>query len=307
MATACGPCRFGQYRLLHRIILNRKGYKDLIILSPSSINSYQGLPEPLRKKLWDCFVIGDLLFKAGCKLRPYEQEKGSVDRVLEKAVLRLEEAFEKGKSPEDIFAQAIKELKAIKIAPKRKPLVGVVGEIYVRSNPFTNDHLIRKIEEFGGEAWLAPLSEWFFYTTYLQRFRSQQRFKNFWAKGASIVRNRFLKSVEEKYFEIAREILADRKEPEIEEIISAGARYLPVNFEGEAILTIGRAIKFIEQGAQLVVNCAPFGCMPGTASSAIFQELSSIYQVPLISIFYDGKPGLNERLRVVIENLSEKL
>ena len=307
MATACGPCRFGQYRLLHRLILNRKGYKELLILSPSSINSYQGLPEPLRKKLWDCFVIGDLLFKAGCKLRPYEQEPGLVDRILEESVQELEQAFEKGKGVEQSFERAVRRLSSVPVRFTPKPLVGVVGEIYVRANAFANDWLIRQIEEFGGEAWLAPLSEWFFYTTFLQRYRSREGYRNFWAKGTSILKNRFLKKVEEKYFEIAEELLSDRKEPEIEEVVFAGARYLPLNFEGEAILTVGRAIKFIEQGAGLVVNCAPFGCMPGTSSSAIFQELSSIYQVSLVSIFYDGKPGLNQRLRVLIENLAQEM
>jgi len=44
MATAAGPCRFGQYALKHRLILNSLGYQDVPIMSPSATNSYQGLP-----------------------------------------------------------------------------------------------------------------------------------------------------------------------------------------------------------------------------------------------------------------------
>lgn len=303
MASACGPCRFGQYALLHRIILNRKGYKDLWILSPNSANSYQGLGEPIRRRLWDCIVMGDLLFKAGCRLRPYEQNPGEVDKIIESAVQRIERALENNKGYKTEFSNTLKQLASVSVRKEEKPLVGIVGEIYVRANLFCNDQVVRAIEHFGGEAWLAPMSEWFFYTTYLQRWRNQEQFRNFWARGKSILKNRFMAGVEEDYVRIAESVLHHRMEPHIEDVIDAGAKFIPLNFEGEAILTVGRAIKFIEQGAKLVVNCAPFGCMPGTISNAIFQELNKRYQIPLVSIFYDGKPGLNRQLRVIIENL----
>jgi len=303
MATACGPCRFGQYTLLHRLILNRKGYQDLLILAPSAVNSYQGLDEPIRRKLWEIFVLGDIIFKIGCKLRPYELNPGETNQVIESSLKQLEETIEKRGNLEKEFIKVMERFKNIPIKKTNKPLVAVVGEIYVRANLFDNDRIIEWIEKFGGEAWLAPLSEWFFYTAYLQRYRSKQEFINFWAKGQSILKNRFMNGIEKKYSRIAHPILFDREEPLIDDIVSAGEKYIPINFEGEAILTIGRAIKFIDQGAKLVVNCAPFGCMPGTISNAIFQELSQSYQLPFISIFYDGKPGLNQRLRTLIENL----
>ena len=40
-----------------------------------------------------------------------------------------------------------------------RPLVGIVGEIYIRSNRFGNENLIKKVEELGGEAVLAPLRD----------------------------------------------------------------------------------------------------------------------------------------------------
>ena len=41
-----------------------------------------------------------------------------------------------------------------------RPLIGMVGEIYVRSNVFSNENVIKKVEELGGEVWLAPFGEW---------------------------------------------------------------------------------------------------------------------------------------------------
>ena len=73
--------------------------------------------------------------------------------------------------------------------------------------------------------------------------------------------------------------------------------------EGEAILTVGRAIKFIEEGVSLVVNCAPFGCMPGTITSSLFQELQNQTGVPIVNMFYDGEGDLNNLLRVYLEQV----
>src|SRR5208283_1020121 len=42
----------------------------------------------------------------------------------------------------------------------RRPLVGIVGEFFVRVDTFMNQDLIRTIEEHGGEAWLVDTTEW---------------------------------------------------------------------------------------------------------------------------------------------------
>ena len=78
---------------------------------------------------------------------------------------------------------------------------------------------------------------------------------------------------------------------------------LPVEFGGEAILTIGRARLFAAHGARLIVNVAPFGCMPGTLTSALCRELQTRIGVPVVSLFYDGEQGVNDRLAVFINNL----
>jgi len=89
-------------------------------------------------------------------------------------------------------------------------------------------------------------------------------------------------------------------------VVAAGERYLPVNFEGEAIITIGRTVAFAEQGAGLVVNCAPFGCMPGTLTTAIFQEVRDEIGIPVVSMFYDGEGDQNRRLEVFLANLTRR-
>ncbi len=301
MATARGPCRFGQYALLHRQILNEQGYQDTIILSPSSYNSYQGVEEKVRRDLWASFVVGDILIKMVCKVRPYEKDPGSTDRLAEHWLHKLEKAFETGVQVKQSVAAAASAFAAHPRHDLKKPLVGVVGEIYVRGNPFTNENVLRNIENFGGEAWLTPTAEWFLYTAYKQTWTARENFAGLFELGAAHLKNKFLHRVEHKMYELCQPFLADRIEPPIKDVLESGLKYFPMNFEGEAILTIGRAIEFAKTGADLVVNCAPFGCMPGTLTGAILADIQSQYHVPMVSMFYDGEGDINRHLEIFIQ------
>ncbi len=307
MPTAEGPCRFGQYCLLHRQVLDRMGYSDVAIISPSSFNSYQGLEESLRRDLWKATLASDILYKAVLKVRPYEREPGTTNRVLDEERRRLEERIAAGS---DIHAALERSIERVASIPRRdepKPLVGVVGEIYVRCNSFANEDVIGAIERFGGEAWLVPMSEWIMYTTACQGISFRDRSRNFIKRWVSQLKNRYVMNQEKHFMAAGGQLLADRHEPPIMEVLDNGTKFLPINFEGEAILTVGRTVSFARQGAALVVNCAPFGCMPGTISTAIFRQLSTQIGIPLVNLFYDGQGNQNARLEVFLSNAIQKM
>src|SRR6202142_1595672 len=48
MPTAQGPCRFGQYSPYLRHVLDSSGYRDTMVLAPSSNNGYGGLGDMAR-------------------------------------------------------------------------------------------------------------------------------------------------------------------------------------------------------------------------------------------------------------------
>ncbi len=304
MATSDGPCRFGQYIVLHRLILDRAGYGDVAIVAPSSYNQYAGLPERMRPFLWETILMSDVLYKARCKLRPYEVREGQTERILEEAVLRMEEAISQGEEVAEAFQDVFSRFEQIEVAGPRKPLVGIVGEIYVRCNLFSNDYVVRAVEDAGGEAWLAPLSEWFLYTGFMQKWHARHRGD---LKGMmrAYFKDTYLHKHERRIYERTRRIMGDRTEPEIEEVMERAARYVPVNFGGEAALTLGRAALFAERGARMVVNVAPFTCMPGTITTALFNHIQQEIGVPVVSLFFDGQSGESRHIRTYIENLPE--
>ena len=307
MPSSDGPCRFGQYNVLQRLVLNRLGQGDVAILSPSCSNSYQGLSQKARQMLWHGILCADTIWKAGCKVRPYEKEAGATDRAMQEGVAEVAQIMSKGRDFRPAFGQAIRRIAAL---PAEKlgtrPLVGIVGEVYVRCNVFSNDEVIRAIERFGGEAWLAPLGEWVLYAAEFHRWVAGRRPLNLPGLAAAHLKNFFIHRQEREAAQIASPFLDDRREPPIEEVVAEGRKFLPMNFSGEALITLGRAVLFARQGAALIVNVAPFGCMPGTITSALCREVQSQTGVPIVSLFYDGEPGMNQRLEVFLAGLSAR-
>ena len=56
-----------------------------------------------------------------------------------------------------------------------RPLVGVVGEFYVRLHDGANQDILRKLEAEGAETWLAPMTEFFSYANFIGKLLSADR------------------------------------------------------------------------------------------------------------------------------------
>lgn len=302
MPTASGPCRFGQYRTLHRIILNRMGKEDVPIFSWCAEDSYAGLGTKERRLLWNAVLISDLLFKLRCRTKPYEKNRGETTGTMSDSIIKIAGGLENGSVPYEEVKRALDMFSKIETRKERRPLVGIVGEIYVRCNPFSNQYLIEVIEEAGGEAWLAPISEWVLYTTFVEK-----KFYSGRLGIAQYIKNHFMGSDAEFWAGLSNRLLFNRREPSIETTILEGERYFPLEFEGESILTVGRGLEFVKQGADLIINCAPFGCMHGNLTTSVFQKIEAELGVPVINIFYDGEREVNGIIRSIIKNKLKEL
>ncbi len=295
MPCASGPCRFGLYARLHNKIL-RDNNIDASIISPSFDDNYGDIKGALRLHFLKAMIVSDVLFKLACRLRPYETKEGIVDKIIEEAICDLEKVFEKKESISGALRKLNTKLKEIELTSKNKPLVGIVGEIYVRNSPFSNSNLVKQIEANGGEAWVAPMMEWVHYSAEL---KTNSNILDFFSHFIS---TELTSIIENKYLKIFNKLLKDRKEPNIKDIIGVGKKFVPVEVEGEPVLTIGRAIRFIDQGAKLIVNVSPFGCMPGQICSSVFKDVSNKYNTPIVSVFYDGETDFTDLIGTYISN-----
>ena len=91
------------------------------------------------------YLLGGLLRKIGCRIRPYEKKEGTTDRVLKESVDVLIDALNK-KSREDLFSQILEEISAVPVNDDigKKPKVSIIGDLYVRDNDIFNQQLMEK-------------------------------------------------------------------------------------------------------------------------------------------------------------------
>ena len=321
MPTACGPCRFGQYAKLNELIFKKKGWDKIEILSPTAENAYDGMPTRARINLWKALLIGDIYRKISCKIRPYEVNKGETDKVIEKHINLMSDYFKQFdvSKASSMIKDCVKEVQSIEIRDEKRPLIGIVGEIYVRSDSYINNDLIKRIEELGGEAWLTPFSEWIFYTIRVKELLAEQgdisnkgiigKIKSVKNKAINWLENTLVfEKWEKEFYSAASPLLDDRHEWEIEDVMEEGLKYMPWQFEGESVLTIGRAKLFVtKDGAKAIVNASPMFCMPGTVTTSIFPVVEKELGVPIICNFYDGSGDPNKSLAPVMHYLVEDM
>jgi len=299
MPCASGPCRFGQYRTLQRMTLKRLGI-DTDIFSVNSENNYNEITGSLRLLIMKSIIITDVMIKLSCRIRPYLSNPDRINYLIEDNVEKIIENLESRENPVRYLKEIADGLNVSEIdLGQRKPLVGIVGEIYVRSSPFSNDYLIEKIERHGAEAWVAPFMEWFHYTNWLKKEKTIPLSNRI----TETLTEKLVSYYERKYYSVFGNFLSDRWEPDIEELIEQARPYIADSIRGEAILTIGRAVKFIEEGAKLIINVAPFSCMPGTIGSIVLKRIAQDYSVPIVSLYYDGFTSFEKELEHYLNNI----
>ncbi|MGO8990003.1 MAG: acyl-CoA dehydratase activase [bacterium] len=303
MPSGSGPCRFGQYHRFHRLVLDDLGFHHVPVYSPNqdeTLYSDLGIMGSQFTRLgWQGIVAVDLLMKKLLETRPYEKEKGKTDQVYKESLKRACEAIRKGDHLEEALQKSIEDFNKIEVNGfGAKPVIGIVGEIFVRLNRFANENAIRKIEQFGGEAWIAPLTEWILYVNTIAKKRSFKK-KSFPNLLKVFLTDYYQKKDEHHLEKIFKGHLRKIGEPPTDSIFEKARPYIDSSFEGEAILSVGKTIDFAKRGASGIVNIMPFTCMPGTIVSTLlkrYREENS--NIPILNMTYDGQEQTNTLTRL---------
>jgi len=311
MPSAGGPCRFGQYAGYAQMIMDELGYGDVLILSPTSTNSYDEVGENSRELIrtaWRAVVCGDIMRKLLLKTRPYEINKGDTEAEYERgideicAILEIPNISHKKRM--NLLLDALKVIRDRfrKIPAKYDPefpLIGVVGEIFCRLNNFSNEDILKVIESAGAETWLAGISEWIWYTNHDQLDRLRKLGKSFSTDMMiAKIKNTIQRKDEHTLMEPFKEDFKGYEEAEdIKEILNNSLPYLPYyGCLGEMVLSIGGAIYFYEKGADGIADISPFTCMNGIASEAVAPHVSRDHEnIPIRTFYFDGTQSDLER------------
>jgi predicted nucleotide-binding protein (sugar kinase/HSP70/actin superfamily) len=337
MPESAGPCRFGMYNKYQRIVLDSfPGLDKLKIISLTTHDGYSiaGMLDgnkvrDFRKAAYLSVVVGDVMDRLLCRIRPYEKAPGLADAFMEKSLHLMGAHFEQYGARRDFgtilsrLDEVVEEGKALidpHIPPK--PRIGIVGEIYLRTHTRANQDLIRKLESFGAEVVNASIAEWVNYTSYdrlrdakieLKRHLKQRRFSRLGGDLRTILgyagdlgyqqwrQNRVYERVGRRL-----PLPEDHKIGHLEHILKEEDIF---SFDAgtEACLSIAGIVAYAREGYNGIVNVYPFACMPSTATSAIARPLMNGMGVPYLDTPYDSssQPGREAAIRTFMYQASQ--
>ncbi|MBU0765213.1 MAG: CoA activase [Bacteroidetes bacterium] len=308
-----GPCRFGQYNKLQRIIFDRLGFKDVEIISPSNDTSYEDLSgghgQKFRLTIWKGFVASDLLRKMLQERRPYEAIKGITDRIYMESLDDVVRSVETGcKNLVQVLAKCAERFRDIPVINGfRRPVISIVGEIFMRDNPYCSGNLVGTLEELGAETFMAPFTEWIYYSTY--RFTRDSRWKGDYKGVLKSKIQDFMQHLHAKrLFRVVRNVAELERDIHLHDVLHKCNPYIHKDYDGDPALAIGSASGLVETNISGVVNFLPFACMPGTLIEAVSNEFRKDHNnIPWENIAYDGNEntGILSRLQAFMHQARE--
>ena len=322
MTQTGGGCRATNYIGFIRRALEKAGMPQIpvISLNLAGIESNPGFhlnAELLMRAAYSA-LFGDIFMRCVYRMRPYEKEPGSVDRIHRKWVAKCRR-FVSGKHMNyltfrKMCRQIIQDFDAVPIYEDMvKPKVGIVGEILVKFSPAANNHLVELLESEGAEAVVPDLLDFMLYCFYNQIYKADYLgtskkaalFSRVGIWGLEKMRSSAAKAFEKsRHFTPPVSIyqLVEYANP----IVSIG------NQTGEGWFLTGEMIELIQSGVNNIVCAQPFGCLPNhVVGKGVIKELRRRYPLSnIVAIDYD--PGASEvnqlnRIKLMLSTAQKNL
>ncbi len=245
------------------------------------------------KNAYFAYMLGGMLQKMTCKIRPYETEKGRTDRILEKSIKVLADAFMGKRSIEQTLTEIVSQFEWIEIAGPPRPKVAIFGDLYSRDNQVMNQDLVRYIEANGGEVVTTPYSEYgkMIARSYFRKWFNEGKYFDFFTGKALLTA---MGTMEKSFTRILDRVLDEPEHTYNDDPAEILGKYaISVENTGESmdnILKIHYIMKHFPD-VSLLIQASPALCCASLITEAMQSRIEEYTGVPVVSITYDGTGG----------------
>jgi predicted nucleotide-binding protein (sugar kinase/HSP70/actin superfamily) len=277
MATGGGPCRLGQYCTAMEHIIEKNRIETAASFGMTDENGYAGLGARMLLKAWQGMMTADIINDIRSMLAVTAQDPEKALAEFESEWQRLLRYFEGRISSQittmlSLFARKLSKI-PLKKSPDEVPVISLVGEIFVRRDEFSRKNLVDYLENAGFMVRVAPVTEFLEYSNWVLnnglgdikytppeqiKMRLTGHIQEYWEWR--------IKSV------LAKSGLYKFELIEIEKTIESARHLIKVQFRGEAILTVGCALREILHDSCGIISLGPFGCMPSRMAESILKK-----------------------------------
>jgi len=297
-----GGCRASNYAgLLRRALAQcNLGHVPVITMNVSGDARNPGFM-PGRKVLLRFIMAGcygDALMRLSHRVFPYEKEPGSTKKLAEKWVAKIKKNLKSGNVLTfDInMLRMIREFDKLPLKKiKRKPRVGLVGEILLKYHPDANNEAARVIEREGGEAVIPDMMDFMLYGFYdhIYNYKHLQgSWRAYAVSKASIAFLEFCRTSMRLGFALSKRfkppLFFKSLRKKTRGLVSLGHQ------TGEGWLLTAEIVELLESGVNNVLCMQPFGCLPNhiTGKGFIKEIKKRFPKANIIAVDYD--PGASE-------------
>jgi predicted CoA-substrate-specific enzyme activase len=289
MPGSNGPCRFGNYQILDKLILNNLGLQEKVyILSTGDDELFEGMPSSLNAIIYLALISIDNLVACTDFVRPVENKSGDTNKLFnyyysmiihklenincfnisdKKLIVEIltRNLFGFAKLFEDV-AQDYSKLKT----SRKVKTISLDGALYVRLDSFTNQNIAQKLESLGLRIKHVPFTEWL---DFLNTFNDNEHHKN----GIKNLFNDYLrKTIRTIPNSILHKNLGMPKFPELESKLKEISPFIGSESVGEAILSIGSSMVLNKKSRiDGIINICPFECLQCKVADSIVKNSST--------------------------------
>ncbi len=313
-----GACRATNYISMIKKALIDAGYEKTPLLS-LNFNGLEKQPGfkitvPLAIRAFMGVIYGDVLCRCLYRVRPYEAEKGSADKLWEKWNAYLKEdlkhlSFSRYKKN---VKKIVEEFDALPTLDIVKPRVGIVGEILVKYNPIANNDVVGLVEAEGGEAVVPDLMGFIYF--FCDHANSRKELLTVSGKRHFLSNKAIdlFEWIEKPYWEAVKgtkfgEVMriSDMRKL-VDGIVSTG------NIAGEGWFLSAEMLELIHSGVSNIICMQPFACLPNhvTGKGVIGELRRRNPDSNIVAVDYD--PGASEvnqinRIKLMLTQAMRKI
>lgn len=290
---SCGPCRFGTYVTEYRKALRDAGFhgfRVLLFQQQSGIQQATGDENALKLNstffiaLLKAIFIGDIINILGYRIRPYEIEPGSTNKVIEDSKKKLYAALLNKKPLIPVLLSCKAAFQAIKVDwSKVKPKVSVIGEFWAMTTEGDGNYKLQQfLEAEGAEVEIQPVTAWILFLIWEGNFDTKRRIDlkkydqgKLGLDGKKPHRKLLKLAISERLvrgmFQYYAKLLGLHyyNLPDMNQIAKYAHQYYDNhNRGGEGHMEVGKLILNVtKKKANMTISVKPFGCMPSSGVS----------------------------------------
>jgi predicted nucleotide-binding protein (sugar kinase/HSP70/actin superfamily) len=304
-------------------VLVAAGFTDIPVIAVSTSNNEQNkqpgfsidFRELLKMGFWG-ILFGDALSKMYHSTIVRELRKGDSKRLVDKYTMLIADMVQNADSSciFDLLASAVSEFNRIPVKEGNFPCIGLVGEIYVKYNDFSNNYIIDWLQKQGVEVDIPPLINFF-----LQQFVNTEALRKHYLRKRNIgdllafLSERFVQRKVEQYNRIMEGYNRFKPQYTIRQLSARASKIVRlIDQFGEGWLLSGEISYFAEQGVNEILCLQPFGCIANhIVAKGVEKTVRELY--PQLNILYldmdagAGEANLFNRLHFILQAAKEQV